>query len=130
ARLFRLAERDGQKIGNDARKAHGAVLALHHAHLRIGQLIAAAPQPRSDDPRHIPGGEPAAGKALDQRIDVLGCENRLEFGQRPKGQAETIVLPVQSRADLATPAIDRHAAPAKLTDPADSSAISNVTSPS
>src|SRR5690606_12230594 len=62
--------------------------------------------------------------------EIVGAECRLQFRQRAERQAKAALLTVQDSGRLAAPSVGRHGAAAKLTGPADSSAISNVTSPS
>src|SRR5690606_27768787 len=76
-------------------------------------------------------------KSRDQRGQVVGAVGRLQLGQGAQRQAQPVLAPVQNGGDLAAVPVDqhltvppRHASAVKTTAPADSSAISNVTSPS
>ena len=76
-------------------------------------------------------------EAFSECGEIIGLKGGFEFGQRPERQAKNAPFAVDQRFDLAamavrppvTQTLSHHNAP-KLRRPADSSAISNCTSPS
>ena len=79
---------------------------------------------------HVQRRQPPAREALDQRAEIVGSVGRFQFRQRAERQAEPVLLSVEFGGDLAAAPVGRHGATVKLMGPADSSAISKVTSPS
>src|SRR6185312_15082177 len=74
--------------------------------------------------------QPTRREALHQRGQIVGGIGRSQFRQGTQRQAQLSLPAVEFGRDFAAPAVRAHGATAKVIAPADSSAISNVASPS
>ena len=84
----RRAECRGQQVGNDRGEPGRAAPGLHDADIVVGHVFAGATQAGADDADHVERRQTAAGKALDQRAEIGGGVDRLQFRQRAERQAE------------------------------------------
>src|SRR5262249_3422598 len=125
-----------QQLADKHGKAGNSALDTDGRHLLIRQQIAAAAKPGGDDADHVGSLEPARGKARCEPAEIVDGKGGLQFRQRAERQAENAPFTIDLGLDLAATAIGadagaghpHHSAP-KLMAPADSSAISKVTSP-
>ncbi|AAL41975.2 hypothetical protein Atu0961 [Agrobacterium fabrum str. C58] len=117
--------------------AGNAALHRRRGHIFIGKDVAGTAQARADDPDHVGGLHAAAGETPCECREVVGCKGGFEFGERAQRQAQDAPFTVDQRLDLAAmtvrPSVTqtlRHHSTPNVRRPADSSAISNCTSPS
>ncbi len=81
------AKRRLKQFRRNARKPRQPAITLHRPKLARREFFAAAAQARRDDFQHVLRRQPAAGKPLCQRVQILRAKSILKFGQRAKRQA-------------------------------------------
>src|SRR5690606_17284740 len=126
-----LAEGHRQQLRDETGKASRPTFALHDPYLVFAHIVTGAAQTGSDDRDEIARRQPAAAEAARKLRQVLRGKCAFEFCQRSPRQAEPVFTSIQNCGHLAAPPVRAHVYTAvKVTGPADSSAISKVTSPS
>ena len=97
--------------------------------LRIVDRLAGPAQPGADHGGEIARRNAAGFETLGKLSETFGAEGVLEFGERAEGEHEAALDAAERGGDLAAMTVRSHQIAVKTSAPADSSDISNVTSP-
>ena len=101
-------------------------------HIRIAHIMTATAQGDRQEPHQLPARQAARTEALRESHEILDAECLLQFGESTERQTKGVAFVAQLQGDLTAPFVRHDDNPHRATKvraPADSKAISKVTSP-